>query len=70
MHVEKNVFDNVFNTVMGTKKTKDNGKARQDMADICKRTDLELRIDEKGILRQPHPKYTLKEDEVDRKSVV
>nr|GFA67370.1 hypothetical protein [Tanacetum cinerariifolium] len=31
MHVEKNVFDNIFNTVMDDKdKTKDNVKARQD----------------------------------------
>ena len=52
MHVEKNVFDNVFNTAMDIqKKTKDNGKARQDMADICDRKGLELFIDDKGILR-------------------
>ncbi|XXG53420.1 hypothetical protein AAC387_Pa03g1511 [Persea americana] len=43
MHIEKNVFDNVFSTVMGVPgKTKDNDKARLDMKDICKRPGLEL----------------------------
>jgi len=37
MHVEKNVFDNVFNTVMDIKnKTKDNVKARMDLKEYCK----------------------------------
>jgi hypothetical protein len=32
MHVEKNVFENIFNTVMNVKgKTKDNDKARKDI---------------------------------------
>ncbi|CAK8565438.1 unnamed protein product [Lathyrus sativus] len=36
MHIEKNFFDNVFNTVMNIKnKTKDNEKARMDLAIIC-----------------------------------
>ncbi|KAL8087839.1 hypothetical protein AgCh_037834 [Apium graveolens] len=44
MHVEKNVFDNVFKTVINvTGKTKDNDKARLDLKDICKRPALELR---------------------------
>ncbi|KAJ8618010.1 hypothetical protein MRB53_014196 [Persea americana] len=43
MHIEKNVFENVFSTVMGVPgKTKDNDKARLDMKDICKRPGLEL----------------------------
>ncbi|GKF12485.1 transposon, En/Spm-like protein, partial [Tanacetum coccineum] len=36
MHIEKNVFENVFNTVMDVKgKTKDNVKSRQDMKVYC-----------------------------------
>ena len=43
MHIEKNFFDNVFNTVMNVKgKTKDNEKARLDVAELCLRGDLEL----------------------------
>ena len=64
MHVEKNVFDNVFNTVMDiTKKTKDNGNARRDMDIICKRDGLTLFHDAKGVLRQPVAKYTLSPSE-------
>jgi hypothetical protein len=33
MHIEKNMFENIFNTVMDMKgKTKDNIKARMDIA--------------------------------------
>jgi len=43
MHIEKNFFENVFNTVMDVKgKTKDNEKARMDVAEYCLRGDLEL----------------------------
>ncbi|KAL0361017.1 UNVERIFIED_CONTAM: hypothetical protein Sradi_3786200 [Sesamum radiatum] len=36
MHIEKNVFDDVFNTVMDIKeKTKDNLNARKDLKIIC-----------------------------------
>ncbi|GKA48893.1 hypothetical protein Tco_0741851, partial [Tanacetum coccineum] len=43
MHVEKNMFDNIFNTVMDDKdKTKDNVKARQDVKEYCTRHELEL----------------------------
>jgi hypothetical protein len=38
MHIEKNVFENIFNTVMDVKgKTKDNIKARLDVALFCNR---------------------------------
>jgi len=40
MHIEKNVFDNVFNTVMDIKdKTKDDIKARMDLKKYCRRKD-------------------------------
>ena len=42
MHIEKNVFENVFNTVMNIeRKTKDNIKAREDLAMFCRRKELE-----------------------------
>jgi len=43
MHIEKNVFENIFNTVMDVKgKTKDNNKARLDIALSCTRKNIEL----------------------------
>ena len=42
MHIEKNVFDNVLNTVLNVPgKSKDNLKARYDMRDIRRRKELE-----------------------------
>jgi len=43
MHIEKNVFENIFNTVMDVKgKTKDNIKAIIDIALFCNRKNMEL----------------------------
>ena len=50
MHVEKNVFDNIFNTIMDIKgKTKDNVNARLDMKILFKRPELEL-LDRNGTI--------------------
>ena len=47
MHIEKNVFENIFNTVMDVKgKTKDNIKARLDIALYYNRKNMELVYDE------------------------
>ncbi|XP_043817330.1 uncharacterized protein LOC122724999 [Manihot esculenta] len=41
MHIEKNVFENIFNTVMNVEgKTKDNIKSREDLNEICRRPEL------------------------------
>jgi hypothetical protein len=46
MHIKKNMFENIFNTVMDVKgKTKDNIKARFDIALFCNRTNMELVCD-------------------------
>jgi hypothetical protein len=46
MHIEKNVFENIFNTVINVKgKTKDNIKARLDVAVFCNRKNMELVYD-------------------------
>ena len=43
MYIEKNIFDNLFNTIMDLKgKTKDNTKARMDLKEYCRRKELEL----------------------------
>jgi len=44
MHIERNVFENVFHTVMDNKeKSKDNEKARLDLAKYCYRKELLLK---------------------------
>ncbi|CAM8999975.1 unnamed protein product [Rhodiola kirilowii] len=64
MHIEKNVFENVFNTVMNVKgKTKDNGvRCRQDIANYCRRPELELRL-MRGRFVANKATYTLSSDE-------
>ncbi|KAL0284230.1 UNVERIFIED_CONTAM: hypothetical protein Sangu_2838200 [Sesamum angustifolium] len=58
MHIEKNVFDNIFNTVMGIKgKTKDNMNAQRDLKIICNRPEQEL--DEHLPNFMPKAVYTL-----------
>jgi hypothetical protein len=43
MHIEKNMFENIFNTIMDVKgKTKDNIKARMNIALFCHHKNMEL----------------------------
>nr|XP_017219141.1 PREDICTED: uncharacterized protein LOC108196387 isoform X2 [Daucus carota subsp. sativus] len=57
MHIEKNVFENIFNTIMAIEgKTKDNAKARADIALLCRRP--ELAIDE-STRKYPKACYSL-----------
>ncbi|XP_070012997.1 uncharacterized protein [Nicotiana sylvestris] len=49
MHIEKNYFDNLFNTVMDDKnKTKDNPKTRLDLQEYCRRPELHLQYENNG----------------------
>ncbi|CAH9068666.1 unnamed protein product [Cuscuta europaea] len=60
MHIEKNVFENLFNTIMNIEqKTKDNGKAREDVKLFCNRKELE-----KNPITGKYPKacYSLDKD--------
>ncbi|KAJ7968830.1 Transposon, En/Spm-like protein [Quillaja saponaria] len=64
MHIEKNVFDNVFNTVMNMKgKTKDNPNGRMDLQLFCKRPELEL-TNVNGKLVMPKASYSLSKPQV------
>ena len=46
MHVEKNFFDNLINTVLNVpEKTKDNAKSRMDLPDLCRRSELHMKAD-------------------------
>ncbi|WMV41299.1 hypothetical protein MTR67_034684 [Solanum verrucosum] len=58
MHIEKNFFENVFNTVLDVDgKTKDNPKSIEDLKDFCRRPELHV-VDGK----YPKAIYTLKEE--------
>ncbi|XP_074355949.1 uncharacterized protein LOC141695614 [Apium graveolens] len=66
MHVEMNVFDNVFNTVMNvTGKTKDNDKVRLDLKYIYKRPALELQKSSNGKTVKLHARYTLTKKQIE-----
>ena len=46
MHIEKNVFENIFNMVIDVKEnTKDNIKPRMDISLFCNRKNMELSFD-------------------------
>jgi hypothetical protein len=50
--MEKNMFENIFNTVMDVKgKTKDNIKARLDIALYCNLKNMELVYDESRVAK-------------------
>ncbi|WVZ15584.1 hypothetical protein V8G54_013150 [Vigna mungo] len=64
MHIEKNFFDNIFNTVMNVSgKSKDNEKARMDLGLHCRRKDLELKTHSNGKMFKPKANYTLSVDQ-------
>ncbi|GJW76725.1 uncharacterized protein Tco_0138407 [Tanacetum coccineum] len=58
MHIEKNFFENLFHTIMGTLKTKDNVKARKDVEIYCDRPELHIfKVHNKDM--KPKASYTL-----------
>jgi hypothetical protein len=59
MHIEANNFGNVFNTIMDLEKTKDNIKARLDLAEVCDRLDLELHQRANGSWVKPKADFCL-----------
>ncbi|GJZ85542.1 hypothetical protein Tco_0650881, partial [Tanacetum coccineum] len=63
MHIEKNVFENIFNTVMDTSKTKDNIKARMDIEKYCDRADLHVWKQNNKVLKTK-ASYTLSKPQV------
>ncbi|XP_017978213.1 PREDICTED: uncharacterized protein LOC18609182 [Theobroma cacao] len=64
MHIEHNVFKNIFNTMMDVKgMTKDNLKARQDLKVSCKRPELEL-MKNNGKIFKLKAAYTLNKEEI------
>ena len=65
MHIEKNFFNNIMNTLMNVKgKSKDTIQSRLDISEICDRSHLH--VDDDG--QAPFPPYTL--DEAGKKSLL
>ena len=59
MHIEKNFFNNLFNTVMNVKdKSKDNVNARLDLEIYCRRSELHINELANGKFFKPKTKYT------------
>ena len=62
MHIEINVFENIFNTVMDVKgKIKDNIKSRLDIALYCNHINMELVYDESRVAK-PRASFMLKKN--------
>jgi len=60
MHIEKNVFDNIFYTVMDCPtRSKDNLKAMLDIQLYCKKPNLHLQQDMSGRVYKPKGTYCL-----------
>jgi hypothetical protein len=62
MHIEKNVFENIFNTVMDVKgKKKNNIKARLDIALFCNRKNMEFVCDGSQVAK-PRASFVLEKN--------
>jgi hypothetical protein len=62
MHIEKNMFENIFNIVMNVKgKTTDNIKARLDVALFCYRKNMELICDGSQVAK-PRASFVLEKN--------
>jgi len=62
MHIEKNVFENIFNTIIDVKgKTKDNIKSRLDVALFCNRKNMELVYDGSRVAK-PRASFVLEKN--------
>ncbi|KAM0070264.1 putative Transposase-associated domain-containing protein [Helianthus debilis subsp. tardiflorus] len=59
MHIEKNVFENLFHTIMDTQYTKDNIKARVDLEQICNRPSLHTWVENNNKHVKPKATYAL-----------
>jgi hypothetical protein len=62
MHIEKNVFENIFNTVMDMKgKTKDNITTLMDITLFCNRKNMELVFDGSQVVK-PSASFVLEKN--------
>jgi hypothetical protein len=62
MHIEKNVFENIFNTVMDVKgKTRDIIRARLDLVLFCNRKNMELVCNRSRVVK-PRASFVLEKN--------
>jgi hypothetical protein len=62
IHIEKNVFENIFNTIMDVKgKTKDNIKAIMDISLFCNHKNMKLVFDESWVAK-PRASFMLEKN--------
>jgi len=61
MHIEKNMFENIFNTVMDVKGKKDNIKVRLDIALYYNRKNMKLVYDESRVAK-PRASFVLEKN--------
>jgi len=62
MHIEKNVFENIFNTIMDVKgKIKDNIKARMDIMLFCNHKNMKLVFDGSQVAK-PRTSFALEKN--------
>jgi len=60
MHIEKNFYENIINTVMDVPgKSKDNARTRLDIEELCVREELHLRTRENGNSYKSKAKFAL-----------
>jgi len=58
MHIEKNFFESILNTIIDVhQKTKDSVKSRMDVVDICDREELHLQRRSNGKTIRPKAKF-------------
>ena len=64
MHIKKNIFDNIFNTIMDLKgKSKDNTKTIMNLKEHCRRKELELIDVGGGKYWKPKTQYTFTKEQ-------
>ena len=64
MHQERNVAESIISMCLNIKgKTKDNINARKDLANLCDRPSLEVKLNPNGKERTPRAPYCLKLEE-------
>jgi len=60
MHIEKNIFENIINTIIDVhEKIEDNVKSRMDVTDICDRQELHLQPSLSDKTVKPKAKFVL-----------
>lgn len=64
MHIKKNFLDNIFHIAMDIKdKMKDSARARMDLIECCRRSELHLRDRENGQFSKPKTMFAFTSDQ-------